>query len=582
MPVSDNSGPGQAAKPVLAAPRASPMAPFRYRIFLFIWTASLASNFGGLIQAVGASWLMTSLSPTADVVALVQASSVLPIMVFSLAAGAIADVLDRRNLMLAAQCLALVFSAALTILTFMGMVTPWSLLVLTFLVGCGNALYGPAWQSSVGDMVPRSELPAAVALNSVGFNIARTVGPALGGLIVAAAGSQAAFLINTLSYIGLITVLIAWKRPKEERPLPPESIPGAMMAGLRYVHLSPAIRNVLVRAVLFGISASCVLALMPLIAKDQIGGGPSIYGLLLGAFGVGAVLSALSSTYLRAKFNAEQIVRIATLCFAICGLTAAFSSLLAPTMIGMVLGGAGWVLSLSTFNISVQLSVPRWVTGRAVAVYQTLTFGGMALGAWMWGELAHRYGLPAALASTGGVLLVSLVLGRFLPMPAGSGENLDLRRPENLPVMNDAVPHRGGYVVITIEYRVPHTESAAFAEAMTHLRRVRQRNGAYRWSLMVDVEDPELWIERFQCASWVDYLRQRYRGTISDRAVWERVHAFHQGTEAPRVRRMIAQPVEILANAHHDGPRVSHGPGITDPALPPDSAPARPPDDTPR
>jgi MFS family permease len=551
--------------------RASPLTPFKYRIFLALWLASLCSNFGGLIQSVGASWLMTSLSPTADVVALVQASTVLPYMLFCLAAGAVADVFDRRALMLAAQVLALIVSVLLTAFTFAGIMTPLLLLTFTFLVGCGNAIYGPAWQASVGEVVPRAELPSAVALNSLGFNIARTVGPAIGGLVVAAFGSQAAFFINSISYIGLIAVLFSWKRPVEERPFPPESIPGAMMAGLRYVSLSPSIRSVLVRAIVFGTAASSIWALMPLVARDQMGGGPSIYGLLLGAFGVGAVLSALLSTRLRARFSTGRIVTIATFAFAANSIIASLSHNLPVTMLGMVLGGGGWVLALSTFNISVQLSVPRWVVGRCVAIYQTLTFGGMALGSWLWGLAAHQYGLPFSLALAGGVLALSPLLSRIWPMPAGSGDNLDPRLPDSaLPTLDESIPYRDGHVVITIEYRVAREDAPLFAGAMRRLAQVRQRNGARRWSLMVDVTDPELWVERFQYPSWTDYLRQRHRGTVADRAIWDHARTFHHGEVRPKVRRLMAQSIEDIAG--RPGDHVERAPtiSITDPALPPE------------
>src|SRR4051794_25200280 len=249
--------------------RSSTLAPFRHGIFLAIWTASLVSNFGSLIQGVGASWLMTSIAPSADMVALGQAASSLPIMLFSLLAGATADVWDRRLVMLVAQVAMLLISAALSALAYFGLVTPWLLLGLTFLLGCGAALYGPAWQPSVGEQVPRHVLPAAIALNSLGFNIARTVGPAIGGIVVAAAGAQAAFLLNALSYIGLIIVLLTWKRPVTPDPLPPETVGAAMRAGLRYVRLSPAIRTVLVRSLAFGLCGSAVWALMPLIARDR-------------------------------------------------------------------------------------------------------------------------------------------------------------------------------------------------------------------------------------------------------------------------------------------------------------------------
>jgi MFS family permease len=560
-------------------PSVSIRAPFKHRIFLALWVSSLASNFGGLIQAVGASWLMTSLSPTADIVALVQASNVLPIMALSLIAGAVSDLFDRRKLMLVAQIMALIFSALLTVLAFTGSITPWSLLALTFLVGCGAALFGPAWQSAVGEVVPRDELPAAVALNSIGFNIARSVGPAIGGVIVAVLGSQAAFLINTLSYLGLIVVLLRWKRPVEERKLPPESIASAMVAGLRYVRLSPAIRAVLFRSTVFGITASAVWALMPLIARDQIGGGPSIYGLLLGAFGVGAVLGAGTSTRLRARLGAERVVELATLWFAIASLVAAFSGLLWLSMIGMVLGGAGWVLALSTFNISIQLAVPRWIVGRAVAIYQTLAFGGMAIGAWLWGLAAHHGGLTFALAFSGCLLLASLLLSRAFPVPPTNIENLDPQNPDYTPTVHEAVPYRAGPVVVMIEYRVDPREAASFADAMRQLGHIRQRNGARRWSLTIDVAEPELWIERYESPSWLDYLRLRYRGTISDRAAWDRARVFHRGDAPPRVRRLMAQPVELLAQRDMDRAATpsTETAAITDPTLPAETLPAEMP-----
>src|SRR3954453_4206497 len=320
--------------------RASTLAPFRHRIFLAIWTASLVSNFGSLIQGVGASWLMTSIAPSADMVALVQAASSLPIMLFSLLAGAAADLWDRRNIMLVAQAAMLLISAALSFLAYLGLVTPWLLLGLTFLLGCGAALYGPAWQSSVGEQVPRDVLPAAVALNSLGFNIARTVGPAIGGSVVAAASAQAAFLLNALSYIGLIVVLLTWKRPAVPSPLPPENVGAAMAAGLRYVRLSPTIRTVLVRSLAFGLCGSAVWALMPLIARDLVGGGPLTYGLLLGAFGAGAVAGALVSTGLRERYAPEGVVSGATLGFAGASVFVAHSPFLVLTLAALLVGGS--------------------------------------------------------------------------------------------------------------------------------------------------------------------------------------------------------------------------------------------------
>jgi hypothetical protein len=353
-----------------------------------------------------------------------------------------------------------------------------------------------------------------------------------------------------------------------------------MVAGLRYVRLSPAIRSVLFRSTVFGIAASAVWALMPLIARDQIGGGPSIFGLLLGAFGVGAVVGAGTSTRLRAQLNAERVVEVATLCFAVASLVSAFSPLLWLSMVGMLLGGAGWVLALSTFNISIQLAVPRWVVGRAVAIYQTLAFGGMALGSWLWGLVAEHGSLTFALALAGGLLLASLLLIRAFPVPAAHNENLDPQNPDYIPTVHEAVPYRAGPVVVVIEYRVDPREAAAFADAMRQLGRIRQRNGARRWSLAVDVAEPERWVERYESPSWLDYLRLRYRGTVSDLAAWERARAFHRDETPPQIRRLMAQPVELLAESRRGGAaaeRATAAPAITDPTLPAETLKAEPP-----
>src|SRR3954447_16173273 len=349
---------------------ASPLAPLRHDIFRAVWIASLASNFGGLIQSVGASWMMASIAASADLVALVQASTTLPIMLFSLAAGAISDNYDRRSVMLVAQAFMLGVSVLLTVFTYFGLVTPWLLLTFTFLIGCGTALNGPAWQSSVGDMVPRAELPNAVALNSMGFNIARSVGPALGGFIVAAAGAATAFAVNALSYVGLILVLFRWKPSGTPRALPPETLTVAMGAGLRYVAMSPSIRNVLTRGLVFGFAASAVQALMPIVARDLVQGGPVTFGPLLGAVGGGARAGAISTSSLRRVLSVEALVRFSFVGFGVCATVTALSTVTAVTMAAMALGGACWVLALSTFNVSIQLSAPRWVVGRAIALYQ--------------------------------------------------------------------------------------------------------------------------------------------------------------------------------------------------------------------
>lgn len=539
------------------------LAPFHSRVFAAIWTASLISNFGSLIQAVGASWLMTSIAPSPDMVALVQASTTLPIMLLSLPAGATADIWDRRRVMVIAQSLMLVVSAILAVMGYLGMVTPWTLLSMTFLIGCGTALYGPAWQSSVGEQVRRAELPSAVALNSLAFNLARTAGPALGGVIVAQAGPPAAFLVNGLSYIALIIVLMLWRRPQPTRFLPPEHMLMAISAGIRYARLSPGIRTVLARGLAFGVLGSSIWALMPLIARDLIGGNAVTYGVLLGAFGSGAVLGALGSTTLRRRMSNERIVRAATIGFGISTVLTAMSSWHVLSMLALMVGGACWVLALSTFNVTVQTSSPRWVVGRTVAIYQMVTFGGLAIGSWLSGIAADRFGLVACLIGSGTLMTFSVLLGRKLSLHQPEGLNLDPSRTwstENRDQLERLVD--SGPVVVTVEYRVAEEDAERFLYAMRELRRIRRRDGARRWSLMQDMATANLWIERYHSPNWVEHLRRHHRFTVADQEIERRVLAFHRGDAPPRVRHLIERAPEDATSERS---------AATDPNLPSES-----------
>ena len=527
--------------------QASPLSPFRHRIFLSVWIASLASNFGGLIQSVGAAWLMTSIGGSADLVALVQASTTLPIMLFSLVAGAIADNFDRRKLMLGSQVFLLCVSVALALLSYLDLVTPWTLLLFTFLVGCGTAFNGPAWQSLVGEMVPRSDLPTAIALNSMGFNIARSVGPAIGGMIVAAAGAFAAFATNAVSYVGLIVVLARWQPATPPRVLPPETLGAAMAAGLRYIAMSPKIGVVLLRGAAFGLAAVAVQALMPLIARDLIQGGPLTYGFLLGAFGAGAVAGAFLSTRLRQILSLEALVRLAFLSFALCAAVAGLSTIPVLTLLGMALGGASWVLALASFNSTVQLSSPRWVVGRALALYQMATFGGMALGSWIWGATAERFGTAEALLASAVVLVFGAALGLRFALPELRSLDLDpLNRWTEPDVAVDIRP-RSGPIVITIEYVIREVDLTAFLAVMAERRRTRRRDGARHWTLLRDLENPEIWIERYHFPTWLEYVRHNQRMTKADAGIGERVRALHKGPERPSVRRLIERPTGWVA-----------------------------------
>jgi MFS family permease len=542
------------------------LAPFRTGVFLSIWLASLASNLGTLVQTVGAAWLMISLAHSSDMVALVQAASALPIMLLSVPAGAIADIWDRRALMLLAQGIMGATAAALTVLAFRHALTPWSLLAFTFLLGCGSALYGPAWQASVGEQVPHAHLPAAVSLNAISFNIARTVGPALGGVIVAALGPPSAFLLNALSYLGLITVLARWRRPRVPPALPPESMGAALGAGLRYVRLSPAIRTVLLRSFVFGLFGSAVWATVPLVARDLLHGGPLTFGFLLGAFGVGAVLSALGSSWLRHRYSSDAIVTAGSVAYGVSAVVVAQSAWIALSALAMAFAGAAWVLSFSTFNITTQTSAPRWVVGRTLAVYQTAAFGGMAIGSWLWGEYAELGGLAASLTTAGLLLTASFLLARRWPLHPTGTIDLDPLRAVIDGHGAAGIDPDAGPIVISIEYRIAPEDAATFIRAAHELGRIRRRDGARRWILLQDLDDGSVWLERFETVTWLDHLRQWQRATVADRDARERVIALHRSADPPRVRHLLARSPDDLHGPHAPGQRLGRT-GPSDPHL---------------
>jgi MFS family permease len=490
--------------------------------------------------------MMTGLGASPQMIALVQASVSLPIMLLSLWAGAVADNLDRRRVMLAAQSFMLLVSAGLAIGAWLGWITPWTLLAFTFLIGCGTAINGPAWQASVGDMVPRPMLPDAVAYNSMGFNIARSTGPALGGAIVAVAGAAAAFLVNAVSYLGLIAVLLRWKPDLPARRLPRERLGVAMAAGIRYVRLSPSIRVVLVRAALFGFAASALPALMPLIARDLIGGGPLTYGLLLGGFGTGAVIGAIGARRLRQAVSTETLVRLAALALALGAGLVALQPGLVGTLIALVLAGAGWVTALSTFNVSVQMASPRWVVARALSLYQMAAFGGMAAGSWVFGLIAQHHGLASALLLAALGQLVGIAVGLWLAVPEINQLDLDPRDSWREPETRVPVEPRSGPIVITIEHRIAEADIAQFLSVMSERRRIRRRDGARHWTLLRDLGEPELWIERYHVPTWTDYVRHNQRRTRADDANSLALRELQIDGIAPVVHRRIERQTGSL------------------------------------
>jgi MFS family permease len=560
---------------MMASWRATTFAPFKSRIFFAIWAASLISNFGSLTQAVGASWLMISIAPSPNMVALVQALTSLPIMLLALPAGALADIWDHRVTMLIALGVNLTAAAVLAAIAYMGHVTPWTLLAFTFLLGCGVALYGPAWQSSIGEQVPREEVPAAVSLNSLASNLSQTVGPAIGGVIVATAGPAAAFLVNSVSYVALIVVLSTWRRERQKPALPPERMQMAMQAGLRYVLHSPAIRAVLVRGFLFGLLGSATWALMPLIARDLLGGGAPTYGFLFGSFGVGAVIGSLTAGIIRARLSYHVIITLASLSFGIMAVGIAFSSHVAVTAVLLLISGISWISVLSTLNITVQISSPRWVVGRALAIYQMLMFGGLAAGSWLFGELAQEGGIGMSLIVAGAAMASLAVLGFRMKLPHTANLKLDPFRSTLTPpnVTAEVVP-QSGPVVVSVEYKITAEDRDAFMIGMREMRRIRKRNGAQRWTLLQDIDDLSRWTEHFVCPTWLEYLRQRQRLTLSDSEVALRVQGFHRGDNPIRVRHQLERTPTAASNLKSEVERIRERASVVDPYLPAIAMPA--------
>lgn len=526
----------------LASYAATVGAPLKHSVFRRIWTASLLSNFGMLIQGVGAAWAMTEMTSSANMVALVATASSLPIVLISIPAGAIADMYDRRRISLIATLLTFGGSIALALLAYFGAMTPHLLLGFCFLISSGTALFGPAWQASVSEQVPAESLPSAIALNSINFNIARSFGPAVGGLIVAASGALASFIANVVLYIPLITALVSWKRVHEPSRLPPEGLVRAMVSGGRYVMHSPPIRTLLWRSMLMCVAGAAAQALLPLVARNLLGGGAQTYGLLLGCFGAGAVIAGINVAAVRRRFDSEASMRALALLMGVALAVIALSRWTALTAVALVAMGGGWMMSLALFNISVQFSAPRWVSGRALAAFRSASNLGLAGGGWLSGLATDFANLQTSLLLSATAMLATGLLGMRYPMPEVGGPNKAAVDVLADPEVRLSLKARSGPIVVEIEYRVDADHAREFHNVMQEVQLSRKRNGAYGWSIARDLTDPELWTERYHCPTWLDYLRQRNRPTQSERELRKQATAFHLGPGQPKVRRMLERP----------------------------------------
>jgi MFS family permease len=537
----------------------STFAPLREPTFRRIWTASLLSNFGQLFLGVGAAWEMTKLSTSPSMIALVQTALMVPLMLVALPAGAVADMFDRRKIAMLGLGFASVCGAMLATIAFLDLTTPWLLLLFCVLIGAGVALYSPSWQASIPEQVSRANLPAAIGLGTISYNVARSFGPALGGLIVLAWGAKAVFAMNATFYLPLLLAFFFWQRRHVPSRLPPERMDRAIMAGARYAMHSPPIRTVLTRVLCFGLASATSSALAPLVAKEMLGGDAATFGILLGASGVGAVLGALFVSELRDRIAIETAVRLFAIGTGISLIVIGFSHSLIVSCAAFAVIGVCNILTIALLNVSVQMTAPRWVTARALSLFSSAITAGIGLGAWGWGEIAAHFDVGVAFLASGIAVMGTAALGYLLPMAREEEIDQDSVDIGYEPEVGLALTLRSGPVVVEVEYDVEPDRARDFYEVMMKLQRARKRIGGFDWSISRDVADPTLWIERYHCPTWGDYLRMRGRYTQAEWEMQERADSFNRTGHGHRVRRMLERPFGSV-RWRADSPDLYQGP----------------------
>jgi MFS family permease len=516
--------PNGAASP--AGNLATAWQPLRSALFRSVWIATVVSNVGSWMQDVGSGWLMTSLSSSPALVALVEAADSFPVMLLALPAGALADIIDRRRLLIAVHCYLLVCAGILGVLTALGLTTIWALLGFTFALGVGNALVLPAWAAIVPELVPRAQLASAVALNSIAINVSRAVGPAIAGLIIASLGVWPVFILNALSYIGILAVLIHWRRERRRSALPAERFISAIRVGLRFVTHTRSLQVVLIRGGAFFAFASASWALFPLIVRRELGRGPEVYGLLLTCIGAGAVIGALLLPRIRARISRDLLVSAASVLYAVAMFVLAGIREIFVLALAMVMTGVAWISILSALQVSAQTALPSWVRARGLSAFVMVFMAGMAIGAVAWGQVATRIGIPDALFIAGLGVAASILLA--LKFKLGDREAPDLTPSMHWapPVLAEEPEPDSGPVMVSIEYLVDPAKREEFVAAMQPLGEVRRRNGAVFWQLFHDTANPTRYFECFMDESWLEHLRQHERVSAADRAVQNHAKSF--------------------------------------------------------
>jgi len=514
-------------------------APLKQGLFAAIWAATILGNTGSFMRDVASSWLVTGLSSNPAAVALMQTAATLPIFLLAIPAGVLSDILDRRRLLIFVQLLLASVSGTLLILSHNNLLTVEYLVALTFVGGIGAALMGPAWQAIVPELVPRAQLKNAVALNSLGINIARAVGPAVGGLLLAALGAWAAYGADVLSYVFVIAALIWWKRPQHVKNELSEHFFGAFRAGIRYVKASRELHRVLLRTAIYFFFASAIWAMLPLVARNLLQGSAGFYGILLGAVGTGAIVGALILPVLRQRMSVDGLMLFAAVLSALVMLLIALLPLKALALPLMVVLGISWITALTSLNGVAQAVLPDWVRGRGLAVYLMIFNGAMAAGSLFWGLVGQQIGLVATLIVAALLLLVSALLCLRLTLPAGEAD-LQPSGHWQEPELDGEVTADRGPVMIQIEYQVAAEDRPAFLAEIKKLSLTRRRDGAYAWGIAEHSHDAGTLIEWFLVESWHEHLRQHQRVSHADADLQSSVTRFHRGAEKPKVHHFIS------------------------------------------
>ncbi len=516
--------------------RQSPLRHATYRLF---YAGSIGSALGYTMQATLAAWLMATLTPSALMVALVQTASTAPSLLFGLIAGSIADLVDRRRVVLWTQIVLLLATALLGVATLTGYIGPTTLLLLTFLIGGTFTFFQPAQQAAVNDLVARADVPRAVALGAVAFNLARAIGPGLAGALAAWIGTGSALIAGALLFIVMIAAVKRWTSPARSLPGVPETIFAGVRSGLRYARHSPLMRPLIVRNVSFSVCASALWALLPVIARDQLGLGAGGFGMLSAAFGTGAVVGALSIPRQLQRVHLNTVITAAGLVWVASTLLIAATTLTPVALVGMLGAGSAWVGVLASLSAGVQSVAPAWVRARAVAMNLVAVQASLAVGSAAWGWLASVTGIRIAVAASAGCMALLLIINRKVRVRLG--EEADVLPGTQMPALAlDEIPSPDeGPVLIQIEYQIPPQHRSEFVDAVHALEGTRRRNGATDWRVFRDLSDENRFVERYIIPSWAEYERLRSRMTMADRKLHARVAELQEPGSAIRISRFI-------------------------------------------